>query len=128
MPVEEKVFNAIGILCAGVLFALFPDVDIKSRGQLVFYRVFIVLDVILLLAGEFTLAAYFGLLALVPIVSRHRGWTHSYAAMILVPMPVLLVPMYLADHIVADGVPLYLGAVTGYFSHLLADGLVFRRR
>jgi membrane-bound metal-dependent hydrolase YbcI (DUF457 family) len=124
----QRLLTGIGVVFAGLLFALFPDVDIKSRGQMLFYRLFVVFDVFLIATGEYVAAAYFGLLALVPIVSRHRGWTHSYLAMVLVPAPVLVAPMYLAGSAVVDGVPYYLGAVTGYFSHLVADGMVFRRR
>jgi membrane-bound metal-dependent hydrolase YbcI (DUF457 family) len=128
MPLPRRALTAVGMLWAGVLFALFPDVDIKSRGQMLFYRLFVGFDVLLIATGQFVAAAYFGLLALVPIISRHRGWTHSYVAMLAVPLPILLVPMYLAAAPVLDGLPYYLGAVAGYFSHLVADGMVFRRR
>jgi membrane-bound metal-dependent hydrolase YbcI (DUF457 family) len=128
MPMPRRALTAVGTLWTGVIFALFPDVDIKSRGQMLFYRLFIGLDVLLIATGQFAVAAYFGLLALLPIVSRHRGWTHSVAAMLLVPSPILAVPMYLAGAPVLDGLPFYLGAVTGYFSHLVADGMLFRRR
>jgi membrane-bound metal-dependent hydrolase YbcI (DUF457 family) len=128
LPLPQRVLTGAGMIATGVLFALFPDVDIKSRGQLLFYRLFIAADVLLIASGSYALAAYFGLLALVPIISRHRGWTHSVVAMLLVPLPILAIPMYLARSAALDGLPFYLAAVTGYLSHLLADGMVFRRR
>jgi membrane-bound metal-dependent hydrolase YbcI (DUF457 family) len=128
MPVEEKVVKGVVIVWLAVLFSLFPDIDIKSKGQLLYYRLFFLLDLLLLVAGRFEEAALLGFLALLPIISRHRGWTHTLWAMILIPLPILAGPMYLSKATFSDGLPYYLGAVAGYLSHLLADGMVFRRR
>ncbi len=122
------VVQGVIVLWIAVLFALFPDVDIKSKGQLLFYRIFLLLDLFLLIEEYYVEAALLGFLAMIPIVSRHRGWTHSSLAMVLVPSPILLGPMYLARAPVLDGLPFYLGAVAGYLSHLVADGVLFRRR
>jgi membrane-bound metal-dependent hydrolase YbcI (DUF457 family) len=126
-PVSLLVHGAI-VLWLAVIFALFPDVDIKSRGQVLFYRIFILLDLVLLLQKFYVEAALLGFLAMLPILGRHRGWTHSIPAMILVPAPILLGPMYLAKAPILDGLPFYLGAVAGYLSHLVADGMIFRPR
>lgn len=126
MEPVSLVVHAVIVLWLAVLFALFPDVDIKSKGQLLFYRIFILLDLLLLIQKYYVEAALLGFLAMLPIISRHRGWTHTIPAMILVPSPILLGPMYLAKEPVLDGLPFYLGAVAGYLSHLLADGVLFR--
>ncbi len=123
----ELVRDAVIVLWLAVLFALFPDVDIKSKGQILFYRIFVLLDIVLLTQKLFIEAALLGFLAMLPIISKHRGWTHSIWAMVFVPSPILLVPMYLADDWVLDGLPYYLGAVAGYLSHLVADGVLLRR-
>ena len=127
LTLEQKLIKALVVLWLAVIFALFPDVDIKSKGQLLFYRVFFVLDIVLLVNKYYIEAALLGFLALLPIISKHRGWTHTFWAMLLVPSPILLGPMYLAKEPVLDGLPFYLGALAGYFSHLVADGMVFRR-
>ena len=127
LSLEQKLVKAGITLWLAVIFALFPDVDIKSKGQLLFYRIFVVLDILLLLNKYYIEAALLGFLALLPIISKHRGWTHTFWAMLLVPLPILLGPMYFAKEPVLDGLPFYLGAVAGYFSHLVADGMVFRR-
>lgn len=124
---EERVVKGIVIVWLAVIFALFPDIDIKSKGQLLFYRLFFLLDLLLLLGGRTQEAALLGFLALVPILSRHRGWTHTVWAMILVPLPILAGPMYLAKASTTVGLPYYLGAVAGYLSHLIADGTIRRR-
>jgi membrane-bound metal-dependent hydrolase YbcI (DUF457 family) len=128
MSVPELLIKGLVIIWLAVLFALFPDIDIKSKGQLLFYRLFFLLDLGLLVLGRFQEAALLGFLALLPILSRHRGWTHSVWAMFLIPLPILAGPMYFARAPVLEGLPYYLGAVAGYLSHLVADGMLFRRR
>ncbi len=128
MSLSDKLINAVVIIWIAVLFGLFPDVDIKSKGQLLFYRLFFVLDAILLIGAHYQEAAFLGFLAMLPILGRHRGWTHTYWAMIVIPSPILLGPMYLAGAPTTQGLPYYLGAVAGYLSHLVADGMVRPRR
>jgi hypothetical protein len=114
------------MLVLAMLFALWPDVDTNSKGQDIFYGGVFVLDIVLIFGQHLEAAAYLGLLALLPIVGRHRGWTHTYAAMALVPLPILLVP-YLHNTGHWQSALMYYGAaVAGYFSHLLLDGLVVR--
>ena len=127
LPLEQKLIKGVVVLWLAILFALFPDVDIKSKGQLLFYRIFILLDLLLLLKKFYIEAALLGFLAMLPIISKHRGWTHTFWAMIVIPSPILLGPMYLAKEPVLDGLPFYLGAVAGYFSHLVADGMVMKK-
>ncbi|HVZ40611.1 MAG TPA: metal-dependent hydrolase [Candidatus Kapabacteria bacterium] len=125
--IEERVVKGAVIIWLAVIFALFPDIDIKSKGQLLFYRLFFLLDLLLLLGGRTEEAALLGFLALIPILSRHRGWTHTVWAMLLIPLPILAGPIYFAKASTAVGLPYYLGAVSGYLSHLIADGTIRRR-
>ena len=88
---EIVIYAAIAIM-----FALWPDVDIKSIGQKLFYTIFFVTDVVLIFYfKELETAAYFGLLIILPILAKHRGWTHSRITAILLPTPLMLAPMYL---------------------------------
>ena len=128
MPIEEKILKAIVILWLAVIFALFPDIDIKSKGQMLFYRLFFILDLVLLATDHHTEAALLGFLAMLPILSKHRGWTHTYWAMILIPLPIVVVPFYFGKVPIEETLPYYLAAEAGYLSHLVADGMVFRRR
>ncbi len=115
------------LLGVGVVFSLWPDVDTNSKGQDLFYGAAFIVDLVLILLGAYHLAAYFGLIALLPIVGKHRGWTHSFWAMIVVPLPFVIVP-YLAGQDLWRPWLLYGAAVVGIFSHLWLDGLVRRRR
>jgi len=114
----------VGLFVIAVLFGLFPDIDTNSKGQNIFYGIAFVAEIILVITGKFEPAAYLGLLAMTPIVGKHRGWTHSKIAMVLVPLPILLVPYLHNHHVWTLGVLIYGAAVAGYFSHLLLDGLI----
>lgn len=128
IPMEHRLWRGVVIIWLAILFALFPDIDIKSKGQKLFYWLFFLLDVGLLVSGRFIEAALLGFVAMLPILSRHRGWTHSIWAMLLVPLPILAGPVYLSRTPPLEALPFYLGAVAGYLSHLVADGTLLRRR
>jgi LexA-binding, inner membrane-associated putative hydrolase len=116
----------IGLFVIAVLFGLWPDVDTNSMGQNIFFGLAFAADIVLIATGKFEPAAYLGLLAMTPIVGKHRGWTHSKLAMILVPLPIVLVPYIHNRHVLALSLLIYGAAVAGYFSHLLLDGLITR--
>jgi len=116
----------IGLFVIAVLFGLWPDVDTNSMGQNIFFGLAFIADIILIATGKLEAAAYLGLLAMTPIVGKHRGWTHSKLAMVLVPLPILLVPFIHNQHLLPQTLLIYGAAVAGYFSHLLLDGLITR--
>ena len=105
-----------------IMFALWPDIDIKSKGQKLFYTLFLITDIYLIANQDYKISAFFGLFLILPILSKHRGWTHSYYAMFLIPLPILLYPMISSGAITFIGFPYYLSALTGYFSHIVLDG------
>ena len=115
-PLDLVLYVAIGLM-----FAVWPDVDIKSIGQKFFYSVFFLVDLFLVFSEEYKIAAFFGLIIILPILAKHRGWTHSRLTAVLLPTPLLLVPMYVFEGSLAQGIPYYFAAVTGYFSHLFFD-------
>lgn len=116
----------IGLFIVAVLFGLFPDVDTNSIGQNIFFGIAFITMIFLIVAGKFEPAAYLGLLAMTPIVGKHRGWTHHKLAMVLVPAPILIIPYLHNQHVWTLGLLIYGAAVAGYFSHLLLDGLIVR--
>lgn len=115
-----------GLYVVAILFGLWPDVDTNSKGQDIFIGIAFISTILLILTSRFEAAAYLGLIAMTPIVGRHRGWTHSKIAMILVPLPLFLLP--LANLYEQPEVPflIYGAAVVGYFSHLLLDGKIIK--
>jgi hypothetical protein len=81
----------VGLFVIAILFGLFPDIDTNSKGQDIFYGLAFIADILLIYDGRITAAAFLGLLAMTPILSHHRGWTHSKPAMLLVPLPIVIV-------------------------------------
>lgn len=116
----------VGLFVVAVLFGLFPDVDTNSMGQNLFFGIAFLAMIVLIVAGKFEPAAYLGLLAMMPIVGKHRGWTHSKLAMVLVPLPIVVIPYISSQQVWTLGLLIYGAAVVGYFTHLLLDGLIIR--
>ena len=122
----ELTGYACGMFLLGVLFGLWPDVDTNSKGQKIFYTVFFVLDIGFIATKQFEASAYLGLFAILPTLSKHRGWTHTWWAMLLIPSPLLLLPMFFMPERPLSGLFFYGAAVVGYFSHLFMDGLIIK--
>jgi len=101
--------------------ALFPDTDTDSKGQNLFYLIMVILNLALMIKGMYRWSAVLGFCAMLPALGRHRGWTHTWWAMLLVPFPILLLPVVFYEQPLSRLLPLYLSAVIGYFSHLLLD-------
>lgn len=113
-----------GFFVVSILFGLFPDIDTNSKGQHIFYATAIAADIWLIYDGRMEAAAFLGLLAMTPIVGKHRGWTHSKLAMILVPSPIVILPYLYNSQFIDTALLVYGAAVVGYFSHLLFDGCI----
>lgn len=143
----------VGCFVIALLFGLWPDVDIKSKSQQIFYTVLFVLNASLIFFWQqYLAAALLGLFAMLPILSKHRGWTHSKITMILLPSLFLVIPIYakypnwgtewkelpdLFNLLIAweglpdslrSGLAFYLAGLIGYASHLYLDGILFRSR
>lgn len=147
VPIISLNFWQIALcFLTAMLAGLWPDVDIKSKSQQVFYRIFIILNIILIYFGLYqgkreyvNISAILGLFAMMPLIGKHRGWTHSRITMLLLPGIFLLAPMYnlsldnlkinslKPDYTRLAGLPFYMAAVLGYASHLYLDGILFKR-
>jgi len=113
--------TAITLVVIALLGALFPDTDTDSKGQNLFYGCLVILDVALMIEGQYKWAAIVGFCAMLPAIGHHRGWTHTWWAMLLTPLPIIILPSIFYRVSPADVLPFYLAAVLGYFSHLVLD-------
>ncbi len=115
-----------GLMGFCLLGALFPDVDTDSKGQNLFYAVLILLDGTLIFEQYYRWAAWLGLCAMLPALGHHRGWTHTWWAMVLVGTPIIFIPaLFFNAGNLAASLPFYAAFSLGYFSHLLMDRKFF---
>ncbi|MBZ4685951.1 MAG: hypothetical protein JG774_1696 [Desulfomicrobiaceae bacterium] len=105
------------------LGSVFPDVDTDSKARRFFYAALFVLDAALLLSGQVRWAAVLGLVAMLPAMGAHRGWTHRWWAALVVPLAVLGVAAWLFSWPPLSLGPYYAATVLGYASHLVVDRL-----
>ena len=122
---DFSVFEITTLLFIGSLAALFPDIDTDSKGQNIFFFLLASLDLALMIKKYYKWAAILGFMAMLPALGKHRGWTHTLWAMILVPSPLLILPMIFYKLPIHTLFPFYLAAVMFYFSHLLLDRKFF---
>ncbi len=122
---DFSIPQIVSLLAIGSLAALFPDVDTDSKGQNIFYFLLATLDIALMIKKYYKWAAILGFMAMLPALGKHRGWTHTLWAMLLVPAPLLVLPLIFYKISLSVMLPYYLSAVAGYFSHLLLDRKFF---
>lgn len=101
--------------------SLFPDVDIKSKGQYYFYRLVLLLFILLGLMHQYRTLAIISILSLTPLLVKHRGIFHQLWFVIAIPIAIW--------YFVSLQFPLLNGAVlmnviffiAGAISHLVLD-------
>lgn len=80
--------------CEWLLFAilgsLFPDVDIKSKGQKIFYRFLMILFVYYAFVQKVYHLSVIGCLAIFPLLVRHRGIFHRIWFIVLLGVAMIL--------------------------------------
>ena len=117
LPLEGQLFFASFAL----LGSLFPDIDIKSKGQKVFSLILFPAIGATIIMEKFNLLALFSFLAVFPLLIKHRGITHN--PWFIIGMPLLLV--YISNLFVPQYQPQMLSAslffIAGAMSHVVLD-------
>lgn len=106
--------------------ALFPDIDIKSKGQKYFYWILLGLIFSCIFTNRLDLVAIISVMSIVPLLVKHRGITHRLWFIILLPLGVwLAVSASYPDvaHVLILNVLFFIG---GAISHLWLDFGFFR--
>lgn len=113
-------------LAAMLAGALFPDIDVHSKGQKIFYRLLLLSLLVLLYQQKIMTFVILGTLAAVPLVVQHRGiFHHPWFIIACSFIPVMVVHWYwpgYAKIVSADALFFCAGA----FSHLILDRGVLR--
>ena len=66
--------------------ALFPDIDVKSKGQKYFYFVVLLFFVVLLMHQRFEMLSCCSCIVISPMLVRHRGIFHSPRFIVITPL------------------------------------------
>ena len=112
--------NATYIL-ASLLGGLFPDIDIKSKGQQLLYALIIPLLIASLLAKKIVFSVLLATLGILSPLLPHRGITHEVWFVLTAPLiGPLLVSLYCPEYY-AYARMLYIFFTVGAMSHLLLD-------
>lgn len=82
--------NALEWFLCALAGALFPDIDVKSKGQNLFYKGMLIMLLVLFAKGLVHIALMIGILALIPMVVRHRGLFHRLWFIIMAPYAIAL--------------------------------------
>lgn len=67
-----------------LLGALFPDIDVKSKGQKVFYTMLLLLLIYLIAYQKYCMFVVLSFLGIIPILVRHRGIFHHIWFLIVI--------------------------------------------
>lgn len=81
-----SLLNASEWLICSLAGSLFPDIDIKSKGQKYFYRVILLVFIFLIIQQQFLLLAPCSIMAITPLLVRHRGIFHRLWFIICCPL------------------------------------------
>lgn len=118
---KPTLFKALEWFICTILGSLFPDVDTKSTGQMLFYRVTALLLLFLLWKQKIAVFIWVALLAMVPVLADHRGLFHKIWFVVFVPLCAALFlqkayPVY-KNALLFDAAFFSIGAL----SHILLD-------
>jgi membrane-bound metal-dependent hydrolase YbcI (DUF457 family) len=101
--------------------ALFPDIDIKSKGQKYFYFSVFLFFIVLASYQHFEMVTCCSFIAMVPMLVRHRGVFHSPLFVIITPLIIWMIVSSInpakTDHFFLDSFFFIIGAL----SHIWLD-------
>lgn len=126
MPIAVE--RAIELSISALFGALFPDIDTKSKGQMLFYRFFLILFVVLMVKQHFQTAALLSSLLFFPILSRHRGlfhrvWFLSGIAFVAIWIVTTSLPDY-SPWLIGNILFFYLGALSHVWLDIGIRGMI----
>lgn len=101
--------------------ALFPDIDVKSKGQKLFYACVGAVVILLFLITCYKLAALLAIVCFLPLIVNHRALFHSFWFIVITTLVSTVIIGLLFPSYRFVGVFWAFFFLTGVFSHLLLD-------
>lgn len=133
--VDHNLITLFGLFSTSVFMSLFPDLDSASVLQRWFFRFVFLILLLLFFLGELGIFAAITFIALLPVLHRHRGWTHSkLTPFVLAIFFIVILEWYRSTHSWLGGFSFknvgvllkeywifVLACVVGHYTHLLLD-------
>jgi hypothetical protein len=101
--------------------ALFPDIDIKSKGQKYFYHLVLMLLIVLAVHRQFTTITCCSFIVITPMLVRHRGIFHRSWFIITMPIIVWALASIILPSLSASLFLNTLFFIAGGLSHIVLD-------
>jgi len=118
---QAQMVNELLCCALTLLGALFPDVDIKSKGQKIFYSLAMLIALICFAKRAWNSLAWLGFMCFVPLAVEHRGPMHNPYVLIATPWILAQGLEQLFPHLQKLS-PLYsVFFIAGALSHLFLD-------
>lgn len=117
----ESAVTALQWLLCSLAGALFPDIDVKSKGQKYFYWIVLTVLIVLLGMQEYKLLAVCGIASITPMLSKHRGIFHEAWFIAALSAAAWLFISYLYPTQIEAFFYCALFFMIGAFSHLYLD-------
>lgn len=118
---KPTMLTALEWLLFTLAGALFPDIDIKSKGQKYFYYVIFLFFIVLLARGRFEMLSCCSFIIISPMLVRHRGIFHSPRFLIAAPLIVWILISMSMPHISYQFFYDILFFIMGAISHIWLD-------
>jgi len=126
----KSVQPSVSVIVSGFVFciigSLFPDIDIKSKGQKLFYSLALVVLCCFLYYERTDLFIGLSLLAIVPLLVKHRGLFHQLWFLIFISITTGLVIGSFHSDFSAWAMKNSLFFLAGAISHIVLDRVVTR--
>ncbi len=119
LPIESSVIVSGFVFC--LIGSLFPDVDIKSKGQKLFYSLALFVLCCFLWYERTDLFIGLSFLATVPLLVKHRGLFHQVWFLIFISITTGLVIGSFHDQYSAWAMKNALFFLAGAISHIVLD-------
>jgi len=114
-----------------LFFSLFPDLDTASIPQRWCYRAITLILMALAYHGMYREAVALAVVAMLPLLDHHRGWTHQVWAPLLFPAAAFAVYSFVVFHTNPLDIQwesqfnqnwkLLTGLIVGWYTHLFLD-------
>ena len=101
--------------------ALFPDIDVKSKGQKYFYWLVLAAVLYLICSLRFEMIAVISVLSITPMLSKHRGLFHEPWFVIMIPLLLWLCVLSWYPQAAQQAFLAMIFFIVGALSHLFLD-------